>query len=480
MNREQASSLAASGRVYAVLAVCLAVFGFLRFAASMGDFYIDEIWSFYFSRQLDSPLGVFSLNHDNNHILNTLYLYIVGGEPFFSGGRPSFILHRLFSVISGVISLFLIWKIASKRGQVEAFTALILTGLSYPLVIYSSEARGYAPEIMFALASFMLVEARLSGSRVAALLFWAFAPLAFLSHSSFIYIYAALFFWSALEEVKKNGVLTGLKRLLFLHSVPVVFSALYYLFFLKGMVYGGGEAGGAWKEVVQTALMAVGAPSTGLSTGIAALAVILLASIAGLIRLSKASPGQPVFYILAIFIVPALIITVMKPEFLYFRYFLVCFPFLYLLAAHALSGLYRIKGLGKPVFFVVMVVFCALNIKSDFDLVKYGRGSYSEALEYMVKETAGPEVIVAGDHDFRNKLVLGFYSGFFPGKRIAYLDKEGRDGAVPDWMLSHSVDRAYRPPEYMFDSGYRFTLKKSYGFAGVSGWSWFVYKKDEQ
>lgn len=446
----------------------------------MGDFYIDEIWSFYFSRQLDSPLGVFSLNHDNNHILNTLYLYIVGGEPFFFGGRPSFIPHRLFSVISGVISLFLVWKIASRRGQFEAFTALILAGLSYPLVIYSSEARGYAPEIMFALASFLLVQARLSGSRVAAFFFWVFATLAFLAHSSFIYIYAALFVWSALEEVKNNGVLTGARRLIFLHLVPVIFSAFYYLFFLKGMVYGGGEVGGAWKEVIQTALMAVGASSFGWSTGMVALAALLLLSAAGLIRLRKASPGQPVFYILAIFIVPALIIAVLKPEFLYFRYFLVCFPFLYLLGAHALSGLYNMKGFGKPVFFVVMIVFCVLNIKSDFDLVKYGRGSYSEAIEYMVKETPGIEVTVAGDHDFRNKLVLGFYSGFFPGKRIAYLDKEGRDGFVPGWMLNHSVDRAYRPPEYVFDSGSRFTLKKSYGFAGVSGWSWFVYKKDDQ
>ena len=229
MNREQASSQAASGWPYAALIACLAVFGLLRLAASTGDFYIDEIWSFYFSRQIDSPLGAFGLNHDNNHILNTLYLYIVGGEPFFLGGRPTFIPHRLFSVISGVVSLFLVWKIASRRGRVEAFTALILAGLSYPLVIYSSEARGYAPEIMFALASFLFVQARLSGSRTAAPFFWACAPLAFLSHSSFIYIYAALFVWSALEEVKNNGVLTGAKRLAFLHLVPVVFSALYYM-----------------------------------------------------------------------------------------------------------------------------------------------------------------------------------------------------------------------------------------------------------
>ena len=154
MIREGASSRAISRRQYAALVACLAVFGLLRLAASMGDFYLDEIWSFYFSRQISSPLDVFKLNHDNNHILNTLYLYMVGGEPFFFAGKPTFIPHRLFSVLSGVVSLFLVWKIASRQGRVEAFTALVLCGLSYPLVIYSSEARGYSPEIMFALASF--------------------------------------------------------------------------------------------------------------------------------------------------------------------------------------------------------------------------------------------------------------------------------------------------------------------------------------
>ncbi|MCC6503617.1 MAG: hypothetical protein IT362_10850 [Deltaproteobacteria bacterium] len=478
MIREGESSRAISRRQYAALIACLAVFGLLRLAASMGDFYLDEIWSFYFSRQISSPLDVFKLNHDNNHILNTLYLYMVGGEPFFFAGKPTFIPHRLFSVLSGIVSLFLVWKIASRQGRVEAFTALVLCGLSYPLVIYSSEARGYSPEIMFALASFLLVEASFAGKRSAAFYFWAFVPLAFLSHSSFIYIYAALFLWSALEEVKNNGVLTGARRLAFLHFVPVVFSVFYYLFFLKGMVYGGGEVSGAWSEVLMTASMFFGLPS-GPSFGYGALALIFFVSIAGLVRLKKARPGQPVFFVLAIFIVPAAIIVLMKPEFLYFRYFLVCFPFLYLLAAYALSPLYNRPGSGRVVFFVLVAVFCVLNLKSDFDLLNYGRGSYSEALGYMVSETNGPEVIAAGDHDFRNKTVLGFYSVFFAGKRITYLGREEKSFA-PDWFIAHSVDRAYRPPEFIFDSGSRFTLKRSYGFAGVSGWSWFVYKKDAQ
>lgn len=467
-------------RTYALLAACIAVFGSLRFLSGLDDFYIDEIWSFFFARQMDSLGDAFTLTHDNNHIINTLYLYLIGGEPFFIAGMPSFIPHRLLSVITGTISLWLIWKIAIKKGRAEAFTAIILAGLSYPLITYASEARGYGPEIMFALASFLLALEYHSGKGLpAAVLFWFSAVLAFLSHSSFIYIYVAILIWSALEEAKKRGVSGGVKRLALLHAVPSVSLALYYLFFLKGLVYGGGETGEAWKEVLLTASMAFGLHSGGWA-GYLFLALALILTAAGLLAVRKKSSLEPVFFVAAIYAVPALIIVILKPEFLYFRYFLVCFPFFYLLSAYALAGLYRRAVWGKAVVLAAIFLYGVLNIWNTADLIRLGRGSYAEAFDYMAKSTPGAEIAVGSDHDFRNKLVLGFYSGFFREKKLVYLDAEARRNVVPDWMIRHSVDRGYRPPEYLFESGERFTLQRSYGFAGVSGWSWFVYKKDTE
>ena len=464
--------------VYPALAACLALFALLRLLAAYGDFYVDEIWSFYFARQLSSPSGVFSLNHDNNHILNTLYLYFVGGKPYFLAGKPTFIPHRLLSIITGVVSVWLIWKIALRRGRAEAFTAILLAGLSYPLILYSTEARGYAPLIMFALATFALTERYIAGRGLAtAPLFWGAVVLAFLSHSSYIFIYAALFIWSAAEEIKSGSMGRALKRVALIHCVPALFLAAYYLLFLKSMVYGGGEMVEPLKVVISAASMAVGLPSEG-AFGYISLAAVLVLAAVGLAFLRRSAPVQSVFFLSAIFIVPALATVTLKPEFLYFRYFLVCFPFFYLLAAYALAGIYRRPGWGKPVFFAAIIVFSFFNLKATLDLIRYGRGAYSEAIAYMVRESPGLEVVVGSDHDFRNELVLGFYSGFFKEKRIRYLDKEARLDSTPDWLLAHSVDTAKKPDEYLFESGYRFTLKQSYGFAGVSGWSWFVYKKD--
>jgi len=42
---------------------------------------------------------------------------------------------------------------------------------------------------------------------------------------------------------------------------------------------------------------------------------------------------------------------------------------------------------------------------------------------------------------------------------------------------AHSLDLDYKPKERIYDSGFAYDLKKSYGYAGVSGWSWFIYRK---
>ncbi len=467
----------AEGRVFLILAACLALFAALRLLAAAGDFYVDEIWSFFFARQLTSPLDAFRLNHDNNHILNTLYLYLLGGKPFVFDGKPTFMPHRLVSVITGTASVWLLWKIASRRGRVEAFAALFLGGLSFPLVLYSSEARGYGLEMMFALASFLLARRYMDGKGAwTAVLFWAAAILAFLSHSSFVFIYLGLLIWTSVEQMRSHPVKTALGRTVFVHLVPASFLALYYLFFLKTMVYGGGEVEGVFKVVSETASMALGLPSGGIA-GHLSLAAFIVLAVSGMCLLRGSS--EPVFFLSALFIVPALTTSTIKPEFLYFRYFLVCFPFFYLLAAYALSALYRKPLWGRLVFFAMLGAYGVLNVNSTAGLIREGRGAYYEAVGYMVSESPG-DVVAGGDHDFRNKLVLDFYSRYFPAKRIIYLDRQSRLEYAPDWLLLHSVDKSRRPPQYQFDSGRRFTLERSYGFSGVSGWSWHVYGRDPE
>ena len=66
-------SLAMLGSLGAVLAAAALV----RLAAAWNDLWLDEIWTITLVGNLRSPLGVFTLHHDNNHVLNTLWAYAV-------------------------------------------------------------------------------------------------------------------------------------------------------------------------------------------------------------------------------------------------------------------------------------------------------------------------------------------------------------------------------------------------------------------
>ena len=52
-----------------------------RLIAIHDDFWLDEIWSLQFSKLVEGPLDVLfrpELRHDNNHPLNTLWMYVLG------------------------------------------------------------------------------------------------------------------------------------------------------------------------------------------------------------------------------------------------------------------------------------------------------------------------------------------------------------------------------------------------------------------
>ncbi|NJL58470.1 MAG: hypothetical protein HC887_01260 [Desulfobacteraceae bacterium] len=114
----------------------------LIISAARGDLWLDEIWSLSFALTSHSLTDIFTqFRHDNNHVLNTLFLYCIGEQKMLW-------VYRLFSVVSGIGSVFLGAYIAKKNwGYPEALCSAVLIGTSYPLVIYYSEARGYAPAI---------------------------------------------------------------------------------------------------------------------------------------------------------------------------------------------------------------------------------------------------------------------------------------------------------------------------------------------
>jgi uncharacterized membrane protein len=154
MASAEAASIRGFPLVWIAIALSLVFALGLRLAAASGDLWLDEIWSVLIARTLHSAADVFTLRHDNNHPLNTLYLYLLG--------QPRLQLeYRLASVLSGVACIGLVGYSAWRRwGARESWLATVLCAVSFPIVLYSSEARGYGLLLFFALMAFVGMEPR--------------------------------------------------------------------------------------------------------------------------------------------------------------------------------------------------------------------------------------------------------------------------------------------------------------------------------
>src|SRR5690349_4949517 len=99
-------------------------------------------------RVMRSPFEVFRLTHDSNQILNTIYLY-------YFGRGDSWLSYHILSVAAGTASVALLGWIGFQTGVFAGVSTLVFSAMSIPLIVSSSEARGYALAIFFAIASFV-------------------------------------------------------------------------------------------------------------------------------------------------------------------------------------------------------------------------------------------------------------------------------------------------------------------------------------
>src|SRR5436309_2671576 len=105
----------------AALTVLVLLAAAVRVAAAGDDFWLDEIWSLRLAQGMRSPLDVFlTLRLDNNHHLNTLFLYLLGDQNDWR-------VYRLASLAAGVGTVLVGWHVGARRGRLEAAVAVLLT-----------------------------------------------------------------------------------------------------------------------------------------------------------------------------------------------------------------------------------------------------------------------------------------------------------------------------------------------------------------
>jgi hypothetical protein len=466
---------------WAAIAILTAA-GLARYGASLGDFWLDEIWAWYMARDVKTSWSILTeLHHDNNHYLYTWFMHLLGADHHWT-------FYRLPSVIAGVGTVFVAGLIGGRSGRFESFTAMLLTAGSYLQVYYSSEARGYGCVIFFGLLSFYLLDRSLRGTRPRNDLGFALvAILGFLSHLQFVFCYAGCLAWSLW---RLNADSDG-RRLLWVnlrcHILPLSFVSWLYYVDISKLRAGGADVLSVDRVLVELLSMTIGGPASGWIASIVA-ALVGAATIAGLVFVWRRGSSEWVFHVATIIISPIIISIVMQQEYVYPRHFLVCAIFILLLLNHALVRLAVWQPAGRVVVVVLLVAFLGANAVQIGRLLEVGRGQYRKALLTINEQTPTPSITIGSDNLVRNGTLLQFYQGQLPklkpiehfvmhplpGNEEVYWPGDG-----PQWVLLHLFEQsgpAY--PTFTDPFGNTYRLEEEYPYAGPSGWKWAVYRNE--
>jgi hypothetical protein len=448
----------------------------LRVVCLPAEFWLDEIWSYELARAAQSPADVFlHTRHDNNHHLNTLWLWLC---PDDSG----WIIYRLHSLAAGLASIVLAAKVARRWGKADAVFAAFFVAGCWWLVLCSAEARGYALAVCFALLALDQLWSYLEAGRWWNLVgFWLASILGFLSHLTFIHAYLGFVAWTLRRGARSRGSSSEeVRHLLLYHGVPGAFFVVFYLASIRGMEVGGGPPAPYADVLIRLASMGLGDPAGGwasLPWLIGAAVLFLL----GLWLLSR-EPGESwVFFAVSVAASPLLIVLGQRPAFLFERYFFVPLVFFLLLSAHVLGTLWQSGWRGRILSAVVLLSVLAGNIGSVQAFASSGRGQFHEALAWVIEHDSNAIVEVTGDHDFRVRKYVDFYARYQSGsRRVVYLGKDDLPAGGANWLLVHRLDDRYPAPEEAQDAkGNRYRLVRSYPSLGLECWGWFVYRREE-
>jgi len=442
----------------------------LRLLVARGDLWLDEIWSRNLAEAAGSWTNVFTSTHsDNNHYLTTLWMRQ------FGPGAPA-ILIRIPSLLAGLASMLTILARPLGINRREALAWLFLVALSPILVEYDSEARGYGMALAFGVMLVWMLGRHLQDGRRGWLAgVTVAASLGMLAHLTFAYVIAGCVAWAGLSWWRQRPGGPSLGWLISAFLLPaLVTGALWYLD-LRQLQVGGGNP-----YVLAEVLRSLFAYTLGLPSGpLAWLGFFAaLAALWEILRLAREGKPEWILFATTIFIDPGLVLAIARPSILAPRYFLMGIPFLLLLLGRALARVSR--GRERAAAGLVLASVLATGFQNAY-LVADMRGSYGEAVDDMVRDAPAGEATLSSDHDFRNRLVFAYYARRNPAAReLRYVNAPFVAAHPPYWYLRHEfVGEGQRAARIQLRGGRYYNLVKAYPYAGLSGWTWLLYQRED-
>jgi hypothetical protein len=467
----------AERRTWAAAIGLVAIGAVLRLLGARGELCLDEIWTLnQIAPVTDIGQILVHLSNDNNHVLNSIYVWAVGGAE-----RSPLVL-RALSIALGTASIAAAGLVASARGRSAALIAMLGFAASYPLVHYGSEARGYAGLVLFALLAiaclqrqFVAPEPRTREALGLAIGLGLFAHLNMAAAATMLALWTAWVIWRRTGEARQAAqttlaiftpalawtlvVGTCIALGWYLHSfqvgnfpfAPETFIAGYGL--LLRLAAGLPEQVPAWLCVA----CAVGAVAG-----------------AAWLRRNDDDPMMSL-YVGAVILLPAAMFVARLPNTEFPRHFMFSAVVFLLFAADLLSRAWQRRGGYRAMAIALLVAFVAGNAVSISRFLENGRGHYGDAVAEMGAQGA---FVYSSDHDLRNSMLAGFYAKKL-GIAADYVPKADICDRMPDWWLSENSPAPL--PEHFALARTTCTLRLErqhlYPVWGLSGGPLAVYRR---
>ncbi len=436
-----------------------------------GELWFDEVLSLQWAKNAATPWQLLTLyRHDNNHLLNSLWIWLVGP------GAPELLL-RSFSIACGVATLVLIYLLAGLLSPRVRLVPLILAAGSYALVLYSSEARGYAPALASSLGCLWIWlrhDGRPTIGSVTA--FWVLGLAGLLSHPSIVYVFGAIACWQLCRNrICSCAWLENFRAAFWWFSFPGLMALVLYFVFFRGMDVAGGPTLSPPVIAADFFGYGLGLPEWKNHPWAAVVSGFFLILVA-LVWGEHRWPGQRVFFVAALLVLPVVAYWISGRDYVYFRYFLVCLPLLCLLLGCLVERLWTISVGGRFVVVLAVSAVLAIQIPRLFELAWQGRGSCREALAIILRESKGPTDVFS-DHDMMIGMVFEHYRAGWPdGSLLRYQTQWSMPSGTCEWLLAGSSAEVL--PEIREIEGRVFRHVETLYRPRVSGTDWILYRRD--
>jgi hypothetical protein len=458
----------------------------VRFCCSLGELSLDEIWSLSLLSTISEWSDIFfKINHDNNHIINSLWMYAIGFE------APSW-LYRFLAVVTGTLAVWVLCqhegaKHAGSTQTSSALAAALLLGSSYVLIVYSSEARGYGL-MMLGLALAYRELSRMEYASEGLLLSSAstryngYVTLAFLGHATALQAVPAFILYSIVQCLGKERLIRVLPKMFFLHAPILLVASIYALLIFPGLELGGGPQTAPLEVVLNSlaSLLGLGeisplAIQLGALQMLAALILFLICCFAVQAEWKRGERADAAFFFVMCIFLPFMYAFVYAPPVFFVRYLLPSLLFSLLLVSRFLGRHLTKPGIGRYVAILALLTICTGQFAGIRSLLTHGRSGLGELLAEAAKQNGGIELAVFGEPQFRARLMVTHHALF--EKAAAYFVD---DPKTAEWFLMQSQDSFFVFPDTLNSDGVAFKLWGSRESAPLSGIRMVLYRRVSQ